>query len=120
MSRLRLHRLAAALLLVLAGIAPATATDFLSGVEDLPLAPGLREVTHAGMVFDTPGGRIVEAYAVGSGNADDFLGFYRRTLPQLGWRRLDGDRYAREGERLVIEVSRRDAALTVQFRITPE
>ena len=36
---------------------------FVSGIEDLPLMPGLEEVDETTMVFDTPAGRIVEASA---------------------------------------------------------
>ena len=37
--------------------------EFVSGFEDLPLMPGLQEHDDTGVSFDTPGGRIIEAYA---------------------------------------------------------
>ncbi len=39
---------------------------YLAAVADLPLMPGLAEVPEAGLVFDQPSGRIVEAYAQGA------------------------------------------------------
>ena len=41
----------------------ARAEAFLSAYEDLPLAPGLTEAQGSGLAFDSPSGRIVEAYA---------------------------------------------------------
>jgi len=102
------------------GGALAGAAVFLSEVEDLPLVPGLEEVPQAGVVFDAPGGRVVEAFAVGDLSESDVLGFYRRTLPQLGWQRQGTGDYVRAGERLRIGVSSEGDALTVRFRITPE
>ena len=34
---------------------------FFKGIEDLPIAPGLKEDADSGMRFDSPGGRIVTA-----------------------------------------------------------
>ena len=42
---------------------------FVAGIEDLPLMGGLIEDVDAGLVFDKPEGRIVEAYATGEVSA---------------------------------------------------
>ncbi|MDH5749772.1 MAG: hypothetical protein OEY85_10740, partial [Rhodospirillales bacterium] len=46
--------------------AEAPAVPFVSGMEDLPLMPGLEEVAASSIVFDTPQGRIVETFATGN------------------------------------------------------
>ena len=61
---------------------------YIADVADLPLMDGLREVAQAGMAFDKPSGRIVEAYAHGAVMIQAVRRFYRETLPQLGWRTL--------------------------------
>ena len=104
------------------GTAQAQNVGFIADVEDLPLMPGLSEIAGAGLVFDKPEGRIVEAYARGSLTPEAVLAFYRRSLPQLGWVAAGSTAYHREGERLDLEVLGRDTAgtLVVRFSLSPE
>src|SRR3990172_1683590 len=94
------------LLACVLGLAPSESlradesSTFVAGVEDLPLMPGLVEIGDAGVVFDKPGGRIVEAYAEGKTRRAEVIAFYGQTLPQLGWRAAGATIYRREGERL--------------------
>jgi hypothetical protein len=117
-----------AVLLVLSGFpamtgsAQAQNVGYVANVEDLPLMPGLSEIAGAGLVFDKPEGRIVEAYARGSLTPEAVLAFYRRSLPQLGWVAAGPAAYHREGERLDLEVLGQDTAGTVvvRFSLSPE
>jgi hypothetical protein len=104
------------------GNARAQNVGFVADVEDLPLMPGLSEIAGAGLVFDKPEGRIVEAYARGSLTPEAVLAFYRRSLPQLGWVAAGSAAYHREGERLDLEVLGQDTAGTVvvRFSLSPE
>jgi hypothetical protein len=106
----------------MSGTAQAQNVGFIADVEDLPLMPGLSEIAGAGLVFDKPEGRIVEAYARGSLTPEAVLAFYRRSLPQLGWVAAGSTAYHREGERLDLEVLGRDTAgtLVVRFSLSPE
>lgn len=116
----------AALLWIGSGL-PAGAQDsgaqnsdgFVAGVADLPLMPGLAEMPDRGLIFDKPGGRIVEAYAAGTVTRDAVASFYDTTLPQLGWQR-DGGGYLREGERLELTLTEASGLVTVQFRVFPQ
>lgn len=117
------HRLAlaaAAVVLLLVGPVAADTTGFVSQVEDLPLMPGLTEVADAGVAFDSPSGRIVEAYAAGAVSRDAVLGFYDETLPQLGWQRSGEAAFAREGETLTLEFTDQQSALVVRFTLKPQ
>lgn len=93
--------------------------NFLSGVEDLPLMPGLREVPEATVIFDKPDGRLVKAVASGDVNRAALWQFYDETLPQLGWRRLAKGHFIRDGEGLRIAAEKNAAQLTVRFAIAP-
>lgn len=76
---------------------------FFSGIQDMPLMPGLTELADQGVAFDKPGGRIVESVAYIDGpSAAEIEGFYGDTLPQLGWRRIDARHFVRGGERLAL------------------
>lgn len=107
-------------LIAAAGLSPARAQAFLTAYEDLPLAPGLTEVAGAGMAFDSPGGRIVEAYAKGPAKAADILKFYATTLPQLGWNRESDTIYRRDAEMLTLDTGADGRLLVVHFTISPE
>jgi hypothetical protein len=83
-----------------AGIA--RAEEFLSVLDDMPLAPGLTELADQAAEFETPAGRIVDATATGSVQAPAVAAFYDRTLPALGWIREGAGRFVRDQERLTI------------------
>ncbi len=124
-SRLRHTMLCAVLGLagfVLVGIDGPAAQDarFVQEVADLPLMPGLSEVKDAGVVFDKPDGRIVEAYAQGEVERAAVLRFYSKTLPQLGWHEAGATNFQREGEKLSLDFLDGGGALIVRFTLTPE
>jgi hypothetical protein len=103
-----MHRWVAALLMLLAAImpaqGPALAAEYLKAVSDLPLADGLKEQADKATVFDTPIGRIVNAYATGNVKPEAVLDFYDATLPALGWDRQKAGTYHRKNEILKIDV----------------
>lgn len=117
------YLVAAALLLLPAPFNSATADEagaFVAGVEDLPLMTGLKEVPEAGVVFDKPSGRIVEAYAEGAVTRAAVDAFYLSTLPQLGWRAKAEALFSREGEQLRLVYLGVDGDLVVRFTLQPE
>lgn len=88
---------------VLTAAAALAAEAFVPGLDDLPLMGGLNGRADEAVVFEAPAGRIVEAWADGAVAREAVRDFYRRTLPQLGWRETGADRYRRESETLQIE-----------------
>lgn len=97
----------------------AAAAEFFERLDDVPVMPTLEPVDAAGIEFDAPSGRIVEAYAVGAVDRASVLGFYRETLPQLGWRAGAGNAFLREDETLRIDFFGPDGELTVRFTVSP-
>ena len=93
---------------------------YITEVQDLPLMPGLEEVEGAGVTFDKPSGRIVEAYAQGPVTRAAVVAFYAETLPQLGWERRGEARFMREGESLSLEFLDEGDLLTLRFTLKPE
>ncbi len=94
---------------------PALAAEFSSVVEDLPLMPGMTELKDSAVIFDKPGGRIVETAAATAAKPDDVRAFYATALPPLGWTAAKADTYTRNGETLTVTPGDK----TVQFKITP-
>src|SRR5579863_2863615 len=105
--------------LVLAVI-PASAEEFVSGTEDVPLMTGLAITPGSALVFDKPEGRIVEAQAHGALARAKVEAFYDASLPQLGWKRIASDRWQRDAERLKLDFTGTDGHLTVGFTISPQ
>ncbi|MGF1592310.1 MAG: hypothetical protein ACFCUW_03465 [Kiloniellaceae bacterium] len=126
MPRKLLHGSLIAVLLALGAAVPQAVaqgggTDaYVEGIPDLPLMPGLKALPDSGLVFDKPGGRIVEAFAEGSLTPESVRSFYDQTLPQLGWQREGTGAYLREGERLNLDLSEDARGITVHFRLFPQ
>lgn len=108
-----------AVLLALA-VAPAAwaAGQFFSAVDDLPLMPGLTEQPAESMVFDKPGGRIVEVVARGAVSITAVRDFYRATLPRLGWQTVGDDHWRRDDEELRLRLTG-SGPVSLRFTMAP-
>ena len=117
-SRTHLAALAAPLFLAI-GCAAWAGQGYLAEFEDLPLAPGLTE-QQGGMLFETPTGRIVEAFASGELSAAQAQAFYQQALPQLGWELQADGGYKRDNEFLRIDMDGSHRLLAVHFSVVPQ
>ena len=97
----------------------ALSQTFFKDIEDLPIAPGLKEDADSAMRFDSPGGRIVTAVASGGGSLDAYRRFYEQALPALGWKAAAGG-YQRDVEALLLEFVQRGGRIEVRVRIVPQ
>lgn len=97
---------------------------------DLPLMDGLKENRDAALLFDSPGGRIINAEALGTLRAKEVNDFYRMVLPSLGWKinmnKAGCDAEAeyclfanREKESLTLNVIEGSDGLKVLFALSP-
>jgi|SRR5579862_787075 len=115
-----MYRLVLIILLLLFGAPFATADEFVTGTEDVPLMPGLRPIAGSALVFDKPEGRIVEAQAQGALSRAKVQSFYTESLPPLGWRKISDDHWQRDAESLVLDFRGQDGHLTVGFTLSPQ
>lgn len=99
--------------------APAKAAAFVPGLPDVPAMPGLDAAEAEPLVFDKPGGRIVQAVLSGTVPRNAVLAFYDQTLPQLGWRRTAERLFVREGEELRLEFVPAKGRTSVRFTLNP-
>jgi hypothetical protein len=100
------------------------APKFVPGLNDLPLMPGLAVKSETPVMFDTPGGRIIEVFAAGKISGPRIRRFYLETLPQLGWQasRKTGQNieFRRDKELLKIEISDDNKGTrVVRFSVVP-
>ena len=95
------------LLIMMFGILPVSAAEFVEGMEDVPLMNGLAQITKDDISFGNEETRLVEAYITSKKNKfSEVAEFYKDSLPQLGWN-YQGNRgssllFYREGENLEI------------------
>ena len=97
----------------------AFAQNYLTGFLDVPVMEGLQVIDDAGIEFDAPSGRIAEAYAVGKLSREVVFAFYKVTLQQLGWSKIDAVSFEREGEMLRLDFNEFGDELTVHFQLQP-
>ncbi|MGZ9107243.1 MAG: hypothetical protein ACXW4B_00275 [Micavibrio sp.] len=102
----------------------AAESRFFSALNDIPLMPGLYELTEETVVFDKPEGRIVESSAVSeTEKAPEIRAFYGSVLPELGWNAQSGaegvDSYLRQGEKLSLTLEARGQLNIVHFSLSP-
>lgn len=62
-----------------------SADGFLRAAADVPQMPALEEVASTAVVFDTPGGRIIDVVLEGDSTEPEVIAFYRQSLTALGW-----------------------------------
>ncbi len=96
------------------------ADGFFREPPDLPLMPGLSELTDEAIVFEYPEGRLVKVAASGVMPATSVFDYYAAALPEFGWAEIARGKYRRDGERLSLELSRHASHVTVRFSIAPE
>jgi hypothetical protein len=103
------------------GMSAAHAEEFLSVLDDMPLAPGLTELTDQAADFETPAGRIIDAAAQGEVGSAAIMAFYDNTLPALGWVREKQGLFVRDHERLTIAAvpAARKGWITAKFSLRP-
>lgn len=99
---------------------PASAANFIEGLEDVPVMEGLRQIPNDNITFGNEESRLVEAILTSrSANFAKVEKFYKDTLPELGWRcKSESDTtivFQREGESLEMV---RESAKPLKIRIT--
>jgi hypothetical protein len=99
---------------------PGRADGFFREPADLPLMPGLHELTDEAIVFEYPEGRLVKVAASGLMPAAAVFEYYAAALPEFGWAEVARGKYRRDGERLSLDLSRHASHVTVRFSIAPE
>jgi hypothetical protein len=92
---------------------------YASVIDDLPLMQGMAEKPDDTVVFDKPGGRIVEFSAGTSATPAAVRGFYQQALPPLGWKSLQSSTFARDNETLKIDFDKTGGETVVHFTLTP-
>jgi hypothetical protein len=94
---------------------------FFKSFEDIPLAPGIVEMTEETISFDKPEGRIIESVArIEDTDENSLIRFYDSALPQLGWKKMAAPQtYLRENEILKVEFEAQQGQKFLRITLTP-
>ena len=99
---------------------PVAQPQFTKVIDDLPLMDGLNLVPDNDVLFVVPkAGRIAETDATGVVDVDAVYNYYRKALPHLGWKAINGRSYVRENDILHIDAHADGKLTTVKFSVTP-
>ena len=97
----------------------AMGTGYSAVIEDLPLMSGMVEKADDAIVFDKPGGRIIETNIETPASPSEIEKFYAEALPSLGWKDLSPEGFIREDETLNISIEQKGRIALVHFSLTP-
>lgn len=93
---------------------------FFSVIQDVPVMPGLMEIESLSFSFDKPEGGIAQVAAHLTGvNAHQVTHFYAVTLPQLGWGRVEANRFYRQNEFLQLDFEQEAQGHVVKIMVKP-
>ena len=95
--------------------------EYVSGVNDLPLYHGF-ELQGGGdsVSYDSMAGRLIDAkYISKTANIENVRSFYDSTLPELGWNKISGESFVRDGEVLKVNVNRGEEGVELKITVRP-
>lgn len=92
---------------------------FVPNLPDVPMPAHFVADADTSSFFDSAEGRIAEVSAEGFGTESEISDFYRDTMPQFGWMRVDKLAYKKQGELLVIAVEKGKTLSTIKYQLRP-
>tara|TARA_B100000963_G_scaffold332947_1_gene324895 strand:- start:333 stop:701 length:369 start_codon:yes stop_codon:yes gene_type:complete len=95
------------------------ALKFISGLEDIPVYKKMEYVEDSLILFDKIDGRYVSVEITGDYEEDKVLKFYKKILPNLGWKEKKPLIFNRNNETLEIISKKEKGQVFVKFNIYP-
>lgn len=104
-----IKNLAIAFIFLIANVGFVSATEFIEGLEDIPIIDGFTQVDNNTVSFGNEESRLIETY-ISSKKATfkEAQNFYAKTLPQMGWKILKNtfESISFERENEILEIVR--------------
>lgn len=94
-------------------------TNFILGMEDIPIFKKMENLENGLVVFDTNNGRFVSNEIFGKVNLTEAKDFYKKILPNLGWQKKSDNLYSRDNELLSIKFFEKNKISYIYFSISP-
>jgi len=97
-----------------------SASEFVYGLEEIPVYREMEYVDESNVLFDKINGRYVSSEIIGNYNVEEIESYYSSILPNLGWLRVNENLFERGREHLEISVFEEGSMSKVKFSIFPK
>ena len=98
----------------------AVADQFVSGLGDIPIFKDMRSIEDTYILFDKVEGRYLYSEIKGEYEVLEIQKYYKKVLPNLGWKSLQKNSFARGSEILEIQYLIENEETKVVFTISPK
>ena len=95
------------------------ALKFINGLEDIPIYKKMEYVEDSLILFDKIDGRYVSVEITGDYDEEKVLKFYKKILPNLGWKEKKPLIFKRNNETLEIISKKEEGQVYIKFNIFP-
>ena len=95
------------------------ALKFINGLEDIPVYKKMEYVEDSLILFDKIDGRYVSVEITGNYDENKVLKFYKKILPNLGWKENEPLTFKRNNETLEIISKKEKGRVYIKFNIFP-
>ena len=95
------------------------ALKFINGLEDIPMYKKMEYVEDSLILFDKIDGRYVSVEIAGDYDESKVLKFYKKILPNLGWKEKKPLIFTRNSETLEIISKKEKDQVYIKFNIFP-
>ena len=95
------------------------ALKFINGLEDIPIYKKMEYVEDSLILFDKIDGRYVSVEITGDYDEEKVLKFYKKILPNLGWKEKKPFIFKRNNETLEIISKKEIDNVYIKFNIFP-
>jgi len=92
---------------------------FVPNLPDVPLPRNFVVDADTATFFDSPEGRIAEINAQGFDKETDIEDFYSENMKQFGWQKVNNTLYKKEGELLIINISKDKTITNIKYQLRP-
>ena len=93
---------------------------FVNGIEELPVIKNMQNMPESLIYFDTNKGRFVQSKIVGNQSISQIKDFYENILPNLGWEKIDKNKFSRKSELMEIRYYKYNKDSIAEFNIKPK
>lgn len=106
---------------LLFSVSSAHGESYSEEIDDLPIMAGYEILDQETVYFDKPDGRIIVlmAFHPEGQSSEDVQGFYKKSLPQLGWKLEKSGNFLRGKELLKIEPLVKEDGQYIRFTLMP-
>lgn len=92
-------------------------TNFVDGIDDLPLHHKMTVNKNSLVMFDTNQGNFVEVEIIGKSSIENISKFYNEILPNLGWKSENNTKFVRGKDSLELQYSSENQTVIVKFKL---